>query len=48
MLNCFHHTGPSVTIPETTAIGTSVYKLTASDPDGNDLLVSFFSLIYET
>ncbi|XP_062928870.1 protocadherin Fat 4-like isoform X6 [Mobula hypostoma] len=33
-------TGPSVTIPETAAIGTSVYKLTASDPDGNTLQYS--------
>ncbi|XP_072418158.1 cadherin-23-like [Chiloscyllium punctatum] len=34
-------TGPSVTIPETISIGASVYKLTASDPDGNTLDYSF-------
>ncbi|XP_078090888.1 cadherin-23-like [Mustelus asterias] len=34
-------TGPSVTIPETIAVGTSVYKITASDPDGDLLQYSF-------
>ncbi|XP_059510776.1 protocadherin Fat 4-like isoform X2 [Stegostoma tigrinum] len=34
-------TGPSVTIAETVSIGASIYKLTASDPDGNTLEYSF-------
>ncbi|GCC34006.1 hypothetical protein chiPu_0012479 [Chiloscyllium punctatum] len=34
-------TGPFVTITETVVVGTPVYKLTASDPDGDTLQYSF-------
>ncbi|XP_072921411.1 cadherin EGF LAG seven-pass G-type receptor 1-like [Hemitrygon akajei] len=36
-------TGPAVTIPETSALGISIYKLTASDPDEDTLHYSILS-----